>query len=164
MWLFFATAQFDADKNGHITVSEIANVLKALGESTPGYKIRDMVREVDIDENGTVEFGEFLEVCLRVCTLACKVYVSVSFLKQLKCVLWQIKLNWLFYTLLFPAITCNNFSTLFRGIWPMWAHPETKSGILLTCSILVCVACGCWVNRGIVGINSNKEEWYQHRT
>lgn len=67
-------------------MSEIANVLKALGESTPGYKIRDMVREVDIDENGTVEFGEFLEVCLHVCTLACKVYVSVSFLKQLKCV------------------------------------------------------------------------------
>ena len=28
----------------------------------PGYKIRDMIREVDLDENGTVEFNEFLEV------------------------------------------------------------------------------------------------------
>ena len=28
----------------------------------PGYKVRDMVREVDIDENGTVEFGEFVKV------------------------------------------------------------------------------------------------------
>lgn len=54
--------KFDADRNGHITVAEIGEVLKALGESTPGYKIRDMVREVDIDENGTVEFDEFVEV------------------------------------------------------------------------------------------------------
>lgn len=43
-------------------MAEIANMFKALGESVPGYKIRDMVREVDIDENGTVEFKEFLEV------------------------------------------------------------------------------------------------------
>ena len=28
----------------------------------PGYKIRDMVKEVDLDENGTVEFEEFLSV------------------------------------------------------------------------------------------------------
>ena len=37
-------------------------MLKALGDDTPGYKIRDMIREVDIDENGTVEFDEFLKV------------------------------------------------------------------------------------------------------
>ena len=43
-------------------MAEIGNVLKALGESVPGYKIRDMVREVDLDENGTVEFNEFLTV------------------------------------------------------------------------------------------------------
>ena len=28
----------------------------------PGYKIREMIKEVDIDENGTVEFQEFLTV------------------------------------------------------------------------------------------------------
>ena len=54
--------QFDADRNGHITAAEIKDVLKALGEDTPGYKIRDMIREVDIDENGTVEFDEFIKV------------------------------------------------------------------------------------------------------
>jgi len=54
--------QFDADRNGHITAGEIKDVLKALGEDTPGYKIRDMIREVDMDENGTVEFEEFLKV------------------------------------------------------------------------------------------------------
>ena len=54
--------QFDADGNGHITASEISNVMKALGENVPGYKIRDMIKEVDLDENGTVEFNEFLVV------------------------------------------------------------------------------------------------------
>ena len=54
--------QFDADRNGHITASEISTLMKALGENVPGYKIRDMIKEVDLDENGTVEFGEFVEV------------------------------------------------------------------------------------------------------
>ena len=54
--------QFDADGNGHITTAEIGEVMKALGESVPGYRIRDMVKEVDIDENGTVEFDEFVKV------------------------------------------------------------------------------------------------------
>ena len=50
------------DRNGHITCAEIGELMKALGESVPGYKIRDMIKEVDLDENGTVEFSEFLEV------------------------------------------------------------------------------------------------------
>lgn len=37
-------------------------MLKELGEATPAYKIRDMIKEVDLDENGTVEFNEFLAV------------------------------------------------------------------------------------------------------
>ena len=42
--------------------------MKALEENVPGYQIRDMVKEVDIDENGTVEFDEFVEVrCLCDC-------------------------------------------------------------------------------------------------
>ena len=36
--------------------------MNALGENVAGYKIRDMIKEVDIDENGTVEFNEFVEV------------------------------------------------------------------------------------------------------
>ena len=43
--------QFDEDNNGHITASEIGYVFKSLGE---------MIKEVDLDENGTVEFSEFL--------------------------------------------------------------------------------------------------------
>lgn len=43
-------------------MAELATVLKELGEATPAYKIRDMIKEVDLDENGTVEFDEFLAV------------------------------------------------------------------------------------------------------
>ena len=48
-------------------------MLKELGEPTPSYKIRDMIKEVDLDENGTVEFDEFLtvrsrEAGVRVCS------------------------------------------------------------------------------------------------
>ncbi len=59
---YLCSSQFDVDGNGHITVTEIGMVLKALGESVPGYMIRNMIKEVDLDENGTVEFDEFLEV------------------------------------------------------------------------------------------------------
>jgi hypothetical protein len=58
--------QFDADGNGHITCAEISEVMKALGESVAGYKIRDMIREVDLDENGTIEFPEFIEMYKKV--------------------------------------------------------------------------------------------------
>jgi hypothetical protein len=58
--------KFDADKNGHITAKEISDVMKELGESVPGYQIRDMIKEVDIDENGTVEFDEFVEMYKKV--------------------------------------------------------------------------------------------------
>jgi len=36
--------------------------MKALGEEIPGYKLREIIKEVDVNQNGTVEFNEFLEV------------------------------------------------------------------------------------------------------
>lgn len=38
--------------------------MKALGEDIPGYKLREIIKEVDADQNGTLEFNEFLEVSL----------------------------------------------------------------------------------------------------
>ena len=40
--------------------------MKQLGEDIPGYKLRDIIKEVDANENGTVEFDEFLEVSDKV--------------------------------------------------------------------------------------------------
>lgn len=50
------------DKNGHITSSEISNVLDDVGQSLPGYRIRELVQGLDLDKNGTIEFSEFLKV------------------------------------------------------------------------------------------------------
>ena len=55
--------------------------MKALEESVPGYQIRDMVKEVDIDENGTVEFDEFVEVrCVCVCVWLCVIVWTFIYL------------------------------------------------------------------------------------
>ncbi|GFO18106.1 plastin-2-like [Plakobranchus ocellatus] len=59
---------FDADGNGHITTAEIGSILKALGESVPGYKLRDMIAECDLDKNGTVELTEFQNIYIKVKT------------------------------------------------------------------------------------------------
>lgn len=40
--------------------------MKHLGEEIPGYRLRDIIKEVDVNENGTVEFDEFLEVSGKV--------------------------------------------------------------------------------------------------
>ena len=40
--------------------------MKHLGEEIPGYKLRDIMKEVDVNQNGTVEFDEFLEVSGKV--------------------------------------------------------------------------------------------------
>ena len=36
--------------------------MKALGEDIPGYQIRNIIEEADKDENGKIEFSEFLRV------------------------------------------------------------------------------------------------------
>ncbi len=36
--------------------------MKSLGEDIPGYRLRDIIAEVDTNKNGTVEFDEFLQV------------------------------------------------------------------------------------------------------
>lgn len=58
----FFLLKFDLDKNGYIMIFEIGEVMKVFGESIFGYKIWDIIKEVDINENGIVEFIEFLEV------------------------------------------------------------------------------------------------------
>ncbi len=40
-------------------MTEIANLMKQLGENVQGYQIRDMVKEVDINEDKMVNIDEF---------------------------------------------------------------------------------------------------------
>merc|ERR1711967_34461 len=48
---------FDADASGMIDVRELKAAMRALG-----FEVKNMVSDVDNDGNGTIEFGEFLEM------------------------------------------------------------------------------------------------------
>jgi len=51
---------FDKDGNGKIDKFELAEVMKALGSPATPQDIEDMINEVDLDRNGTIEFNEFM--------------------------------------------------------------------------------------------------------
>ena len=55
-----AFSLFDHDENGSITASELGQVLHALGQNPSKNELSDMINEVDVDGNGTVEFAEFV--------------------------------------------------------------------------------------------------------
>ncbi|CAI2383066.1 unnamed protein product [Moneuplotes crassus] len=55
-----AFSLFDHDENGSVSISELGDVLRALGQNPTDNELRDMVNEIDEDGNGTIEFMEFL--------------------------------------------------------------------------------------------------------
>ena len=55
---------FDADDSGSIDNEEITKVMQALGENVEKTKVIELIRSIDYDENGQVDFNEF--VCLMV--------------------------------------------------------------------------------------------------
>lgn len=52
----------DRDGDGTITTNELYTVMKALGLNPTEEDLRDMIKEVDSDGNGTVEFPEFCQL------------------------------------------------------------------------------------------------------
>merc|ERR1711924_45384 len=54
-----AFAVFDKDNSGTIDASELAEVMKTLGESLTAEEIQEMIKEADIDGDGQVSFEEF---------------------------------------------------------------------------------------------------------
>ena len=55
-----AFSLFDHDENGSISAIELGQVLSALGQTPSANELSDMINEVDVDGNGTVEFAEFV--------------------------------------------------------------------------------------------------------
>jgi len=53
---------FDKDGDGRITTYELASVMHFLGSKPSQEQIEEMIDQVDIDGNGTVEFEEFLKM------------------------------------------------------------------------------------------------------
>ena len=55
---------FDKDRNGKITSKELGTVMRGLGQNPTEEELKQIIREVDLDGNGTIDFKEFL--CLMV--------------------------------------------------------------------------------------------------
>jgi len=69
--------------SGCITFEELATVIKSLDDSATDEELHIMISEVDVDGNGTIEFGEFLNLMarkMRVMHLTC-IYIPVQFVK-----------------------------------------------------------------------------------
>lgn len=50
---------FDHDKDGRIDSGEVGAVMRSMGQNPTEEDIKDFIREVDTDGNGTIEFDEF---------------------------------------------------------------------------------------------------------
>ncbi|KAF5734060.1 calmodulin [Tripterygium wilfordii] len=60
-----AFSLFDKDGDGCITIKELGTVMRSLGQSPSEAELRDMINEVDADQNGTIDFPEFLNLMSR---------------------------------------------------------------------------------------------------
>ncbi len=56
---------FDKNKDGYITIKELGEIMKNLGQSPTEAELTDMINEVDIDGNGNIDFKEFLGLMAR---------------------------------------------------------------------------------------------------
>lgn len=60
-----AFSLFDKDGDGTITTLELGTVMKSLGQNPCESDLQDMINEVDVDGNGTIDFTEFLDMMTK---------------------------------------------------------------------------------------------------
>ena len=53
---------FDADGSGTINIDELSTALQTLGQKVTQEELQELMKEMDTDESGTVEFEEFAVV------------------------------------------------------------------------------------------------------
>jgi hypothetical protein len=56
---------FDKDGDDTITTKELGTVMRSLGQNPTEAELQDMIREVDADGNGTIDFPEFCTLMAR---------------------------------------------------------------------------------------------------
>ena len=57
-----AFKMFDEDGSGDIDVVELGKVFTQLGQNISEAELEDLIKEVDDDESGQIDFGEFLQL------------------------------------------------------------------------------------------------------
>ncbi|KAJ3509510.1 hypothetical protein NLJ89_g5191 [Agrocybe chaxingu] len=60
-----AFSLFDQNGDGTICSAELGTVMQRLGRKTTEAQLADIIREIDADRNGTIDFNEFLELMSR---------------------------------------------------------------------------------------------------
>ncbi|KAK0583237.1 hypothetical protein LWI29_034967 [Acer saccharum] len=60
-----AFCMIDKDSDGHITIEELTRVFESMEGHPTKEEVRDMISEVNFDENGAIDFNEFLNVMGR---------------------------------------------------------------------------------------------------
>jgi calmodulin len=60
-----AFSLFDKDNDGQITTKELGTVMRSLGQNPSESELADMINEVDVDNDGTIDFPEFLTMMAR---------------------------------------------------------------------------------------------------
>lgn len=56
---------FDKNGDGTITTRELGTVLRSLGQNPTEKELKDMVKELDKDGNGIIDFDEFLAIAKK---------------------------------------------------------------------------------------------------
>ncbi|EOO00672.1 putative calmodulin protein [Phaeoacremonium minimum UCRPA7] len=56
---------FDKNGDGVITAEELGTVMRSLGQNPTDEELHDMISEVDIDNTGSIDFNEFVEMMAR---------------------------------------------------------------------------------------------------
>lgn len=54
--------QLDLDGDGKFTAYELGVAFEICGEKLPGFTLRDMISQYDVDRNGTLDLSEFIKV------------------------------------------------------------------------------------------------------
>ena len=55
----------DKDKDGYITIKELKQIMKNLGQAATEAELQYMINEVDINGSGTIDFREFLGIMMK---------------------------------------------------------------------------------------------------
>lgn len=60
-----AFSLFDKDGDGSCDTKELTTVMRALGQNLTDTELQDMIREVDEDDSGSIDFEEFLQLMAK---------------------------------------------------------------------------------------------------
>ena len=56
---------FDKDSSGTITTKELGTVMRNLGQNPSEEELKEMIKEIDLDGNGVIDFNEFLYLMVK---------------------------------------------------------------------------------------------------